>query len=654
MSLKRISGFPSAVRATRVASAEIVMNLYHLPRTVLESGSVGGLMVRGVQRFMALCRRDAYWVIPSWGQDLGSLCKECQFLLLECEGGRYELLLPLAAGELHADLQGDGTGIRLSWRGAVEGKMPEQEPLLCCASGPEPFALIETAAALLAGELKSFRVRQDKTQPAFADYLGWCTWDAFYHAVDQKKVLTGLRSFRDGGVMPGFMILDDGWLSHEQEMLTEYTIDKAKFPKGLAWLVRTAKEEFGVSFFGIWHCFVGYWLGIHPKGQVGQELKLYKASAHIRPWLEENPLFKLHLVEPSQIGQFYAKLYRYFFEQGVDMIKADGQSSLDLFVNPSVSRGATMKAYQEAFQSSGALYMNNELLHCMSHGSDVLYNCLVSNCMRNSADYLPRASLETQQYHVVMNAYNALLISMVAIPDWDMFQTHAPGAQLHAAARAISGGPLYVCDYPGKQDFALLDALCISGGRILRCSRPALPAAECLFEDCHNDAKRLLKITNKNDAAGVVGLFHVSTTSEHVRGMVGPSDVHDLQGKRFAVWYSRGQRLETVTARKSKALTLEPAGWELVHFVPIVQGVAALGLLDKLNCAGAVRATSSTERGTFVCVLEDGSERTGFYCENVPSIVLVNGRSTRFSYDVSSGLLELKTEVGRAHRVEIG
>jgi raffinose synthase len=313
-----------------------------------------------------------------------------------------------------------------------------------------------------------------------------------------------------------------------------------------------------------------------------------------------------------------------------------------------------MKAYQEAFQSSGALYMNNELLHCMSHGSDVLYNSLASNCMRNSADYLPRAPLDQQQYHLVMNAYNALFVSMVAIPDWDMFQTHAPGAALHAAARAISGGPLYVCDYPGKQDFALLDALSISGGRIVRCSRPAVAAADCLFEDCHNDSQRLLKITNKNDAAGVVGIFHVSTRTEHLRGSVGPADVHDLQGTRFALWYSRGQRLETISARKRRALTLEPAGWELLHFVPIVQGVAALGLLDKLNCAGAVRATSSTERGTFVCVLEDGSNRTGFYCERMPSMVLVNGRSTRFTYDSSSGLLELKTAVGRAHRVEIG
>ena len=41
-------------------------------------------------------------------------------------------------------------------------------------------------------------------------------------------------------------------------------------------------------------------------------------------------------------------------------------------------------------------------------------------------------------------------------PDWDMFHSQHPAAELHALARAVSGGPVYVSDYPGKHNFDIL------------------------------------------------------------------------------------------------------------------------------------------------------------------------------------------------------
>ena len=49
-------------------------------------------------------------------------------------------------------------------------------------------------------------------------------------------------------------------------------------------------------------------------------------------------------------------------------------------------------------------------------------------------------------------------------PDWDMFQSQHPAGLLHATARAISGGPLYVSDGPGKHDFSLLARVVLPDG----------------------------------------------------------------------------------------------------------------------------------------------------------------------------------------------
>ncbi|CAN0546389.1 unnamed protein product, partial [Ectocarpus sp. 8 AP-2014] len=43
-----------------------------------------------------------------------------------------------------------------------------------------------------------------------------------------------------------------------------------------------------------------------------------------------------------------------------------------------------------------------------------------------------------------------LLVFVVYRQDWDMFQTNIGDASwMHAASRAVSGGPVYISDRPG-------------------------------------------------------------------------------------------------------------------------------------------------------------------------------------------------------------
>lgn len=56
--------------------------------------------------------------------------------------------------------------------------------------------------------------RQDKELPACLDMFGWCTWDAYYFRVSAQGIMEGLKSFKQGGVQPRFLVIDDGELRH--------------------------------------------------------------------------------------------------------------------------------------------------------------------------------------------------------------------------------------------------------------------------------------------------------------------------------------------------------------------------------------------------------------------------------------------------------
>ena len=100
-----------------------------------------------------------------------------------------------------------------------------------------------------------------------------------------------------------------------------------------------------------------------------------------------------------------------------------------------------------------------------------------------------------------VRADNSLFLGEIGVPDWDMFTSTHKDAGMHAAARAVSGGPLYVSDRPGKHDPELLRKLVLPDGTHLRCSQPGRPTRDTLFTDPNTDGQSALKIWNTNALA---------------------------------------------------------------------------------------------------------------------------------------------------------
>jgi raffinose synthase len=228
-------------------------------------------------------------------------------------------------------------------------------------------------------------------------------------------------------------------------------------------------------------------------------------------------------------------------------------------------------------------------------------------------------------------------------PDWDMFQSaHAWGA-FHAAARALSGGPVYVSDKPGEHDFALLRKLVCSDGSVPRCDEPGRPTLDVLLCDPTREDVAF-KIYNRSGPAGVVGAFNARVASATspaptLRAELGPGDVPDLRGERFASYFHVSGRLEVLAPGERCEFLLEERRFELGTFAPIAGGFAAIGLVDKFNSAATVRATGSSVDQHELAVCDGGTFLA--YSERAPKAVELDDRPHDFVYEAASGALSL-------------
>ncbi len=609
----------------------------------------------GAGRWMALSMVNWYWMEPFFGRDLWEIPRETQFLLCEVERIEasaeklYRVLIPLITEKSRATIRGTTRGeatLRLRWSSGMPRETETEDAcLLFAAEGPDPYALIRDGMTAIAARLKTFRLREEKRRPEVLDHLGWCTWDAFYQEVTHDKVLDGLEQLHKAGVKPGFIILDDGWLTIDGEYLAGFEADPEKFPEGLAGLGKALKERFGVHLFGIWHAFPGYWAGVSIE-KFGADYGIVETSGAIRPWDHRDTA--LNFIDPDDISRFYQDFHGRLREWGVDLIKVDGQSSLELFSKGWETRVRAMGRYQEALQASAARNFGDNLIHCMCNQSDVLMQMVSSSVWRNSDDFFPKRGLQQQLKHIHMNGLNALLTHAVTWPDWDMFQSGFKQAEFHAVGRAISGGPVYLSDAPGGHQPEIIKRLCFQDGSVPRWEQPALPAEDCLLTDCCREQK-LFKVYNFAGDKGRAQLacfncrfrLHENDPAPVQTEAVAPAAVHGLEGERFAVWRFYREELQVLTREETIELSLDEATAEMLFISAIDKhGIAPLGHLRKL--AGLTEAGEGRRIDADLLlwkVRKPGN--LGFYMEKAPTEVRSGEGTVSFHFNPASRLLTL-------------
>ncbi|KXZ42609.1 hypothetical protein GPECTOR_130g570 [Gonium pectorale] len=515
-------------------------------------------------------------------------------------------------------------------------------------------------------------------------------------------------------------------------------------PEALGTVVAHIKRKFGVRYVYCWHGLPGYWAGVMPtdEGAAGGGAGVPGLQSHIRfasptagvveiePAMAWNPAVLAGIGVVTDPSVLYNAMHRYLHDSGVDGVKVDCQAGVGLIGSAMGGGAALSAAYQAALEGSVARHFaNNHVINCMCHSTENIYRFglrmlvavaaaavvvaavavggrgemvmrpsnppqgkdgmrLGSHRMtatavaRASDDFYPRDPASSHP-HIVACAYNSLFLGALLQPDWDMFHSKHPAARLHAAARAVSGGPVYVSDKPGEHDFSLLHSLVLPDGSVLRAGLPGRPTRDCLFVDVLRDGKSLLKVWNANPVTGVVGVFHLQGSSwDRVRrkfhvhdkaprplsAEVRPYDVDIFRptstgataangGGRddeFVVFSRNSGVMMVLRGDEGVQVTLRSAEADVLTVAPMARtgdvSFACVGLANMVNGGGAVRSlthgsvrpaspASVTGGGAAVShhAASFGAKEVAFtltvrghgdvlaYCSREPDVVLLNG-----------------------------
>ncbi|XP_052199124.1 probable galactinol--sucrose galactosyltransferase 6 [Diospyros lotus] len=629
-------------------------------------------------RFMACFRFKLWWMAQKMGVRGSDIPLETQFLLvetkdgshLESDGGNeenqivYTVFLPLIEGPFRACLQGNAQDeVELCLEsGDTETTSSAFSYSVYVSAGTDPYATITDAIRAVKSHLKTFRQRHEKRLPGIVDYFGWCTWDAFYQEVTQEGVEAGLQSLASGGAPPKFVIIDDGWqsvggdLEQPQPLMRLTGIkENSKFQSkedpaaGIKSIVNIAKEKHGLKYVYVWHAITGYWGGVRPgvkeMEQYGSLMKYPMVSKGV---VENEPGWKtdaiavqgLGLVNPKNVYKFYNELHTYLAAAGIDGVKVDVQCILETLGAGLGGRVELTRQYHQALDASVAKnFPENGCIACMSHNTDALYCSKQTAVVRASDDFYPRDPV-SHTIHIAAVAYNSVFLGEFMQPDWDMFHSLHQAAEYHASARAISGGPVYVSDAPGKHNFDLLKKLVLPDGSILRARLPGRPTTDCLFSDPARDGISLLKIWNMNKYTGVLGVYNCQgaawniierkntfhpTSAEAITGFLRGRDVHLIREAATdpawngdcAVYCHLSRELVTLPYNAAMPISLKVLEHEIFTVTPIrVLGpgfrFAPLGLIDMFNAGGAIEGLKyEVKAGANLFELEDGYRGEG-------------------------------------------
>ncbi|KAJ5964367.1 uncharacterized protein N7479_004243 [Penicillium vulpinum] len=462
------------------------------------------------------------------------------------------------------------------------------------------------------------------------DGLTYCTWNGLGQDLTEEKILHALDSLKTNGINIVNLIIDDGWQTNDNEGESqfkqgwkEFEAHSKGFPKGLKHTVEAIRRAHpNVEHVAVWHALFGYWGGISPDGDLAQKFKTkqvkIKESTANGPIVGNLPDGTIVAIDPDDIKRFYDEFYTYLASVGVDSVKTDAQFYLDL-LEDAEDRQRFMTSYQDAWSIASLRHFSTRAISCGSMTPQIIFHSQMPTNkpalpLRNSDDFFPDVAA-SHPWHVFCNAHNALLTRYLnVLPDWDMFQTSHPYASFHAAARCVSGGPIYITDEPGKHDLTVLDQMTaptVKGFTVIL--RPSVIGRTIDIYHDYNEG-HVLRIGSytgwAKTGSGILGLFNIQSAEASiiVSLMDFPGIHEDSQGEYIVRAHSSGKvspRMRLLTQDSLVSVVLEPKGWEILTAYPTqaftltgshggnssgdsVTHVAVLGLLGKMTGAAAV------------------------------------------------------------------
>ena len=570
------------------------------------------------------------WYAPVFGRDLKNVPPITQSFMWNGDT-QFGAILCACDDYFKSEMMGTKKGLEIRIFDGDKGETEIPESLVfLIAEGENPFELNDGCVAF-AKELSGREcfTREDRKYPEIFEYLGWCSWDAFQIRVSEENLLQKCEEFKSKNIPVKWAILDDMWADctdldtaryddfqsmmkiMKASKLNSFEASPKRFPDGLRHAIEEIKK-YGLKV-GIWHPTTGYWKGINPESELFDEY--YQSLVeNIDGWYQ--PSF-------DENNRFYDGFHKFLKECGAEFLKVDNQSSFH-FNKGMMPIGQMAKGLHKQIEASAKKYFDNAMINCMGLAVENMWARPESAVTRCSDDFQPE-NKEWFKKHILRCTVNSLFIGAIMWCDYDMWWTDDAQAGKNSLLRAVSGGPVYVSDTLGRSKKEVLEPLCLSDGRILRCDRPAVPTKDCLFDNPIKGHK-IFKVQNTADDCGIIAVYNLHD-SEKASGIISPMDVEGLKGDNFVVYEYYSKAYFKLKHDEKANVELENDNdYRLYIIIPVTDDIAFLGLSDKYISPKTYEKCSNK-----FMLKETG--KTAFVTDKEVKAVKVNGNAAEFKME---------------------
>jgi raffinose synthase len=565
---------------------------------------------------MALNQHKAWWTRPDFPSEAQNIPERTQLLLGKAnDKNHYFAIMVACSTHYRADMCGIEDALLVQLSSNISTLKRCQAPILAYAEGANPYQLIEALTRLLL-PYTGAKLREDKIYPELFEKLGWCSWDAFYHKVDEVGLVNKAQELKDKDIPVRWMLIDDGWseADYENQELIDLDAAPEKFPGGLKDTVRKVRDIMGQEMnIGVWHASMGYWNGI--KAGSPAELKMQDSIVHMTDG---------RITPSPEIGKgfaFWDRWHAYLKKQDISFAKVDGQSANALFNRGSLSYGESSHNFHHNLEGSAAIHFDGNLINCMGLAPQDVWHRPNALITRSGDDFVPSPDKNNSFMELIkQNAYTSLWLGQLDWCDWDMFWTDHEEAKRNAVLHTVSGGPLYFSDPVGQTDRTYIDALCLSDGDILRAQNPGLPSIDCLTKDPLEEG--YMKVFSQNKDGSVIVSAFAFRADQSI-----PLNIEDfgLEGP-YVAYDHYSQKTFDLPA----SLELESGDCTVITLMPKEQEIFSWGLKKKYNCRKTVLYEVYEKNAYRFSIVEAGP--IAVYTEKEPQSVLCNGLEVPFTY----------------------
>ncbi|GAB7347305.1 hypothetical protein MBLNU459_g3387t1 [Dothideomycetes sp. NU459] len=565
-------------------------------------------------RWFALVRHSTPWLGPRQGEDAFNPDKDAILASFLRRDGLHLLVLAMnGLPDVTTTISHDGQG-HVTVTSRNDSTEPARARVLVAVG-----TSFETANAALMDHARDIVSDQhvdpvnyidEKSLERWYDGFSYCTWNGLGQSLSEKKIDSALECLAQNNIDISTLIIDDNWQSLDFKGnsnfdfgWTDFEANKENFPGGLKQTITRLRRKYSnIKHVAVWHGIFGYWGGISPHGNVANK---YKAQ-EVRKQDQESYLScgNFTTIAATDVQQLYDDFYGFLVSCGIDSVKADVQFLPD-YLADAQDRRDMIYAYQDAWVMASQKHFQARAISCMSQTPQILFHSLLPRdkpryMARNSDDFFPNAP-SSHTWHIFCNAHNALLTQHLNIlPDWDMFQTAHEFAGMHAAARCLSGGPIYLTDVPGQHDLPLINNMTAKAtdGRaiILRPEKPGITMEQYVKPQ----SSRFLRIGTTHQTASLLGVFNIGDRSrDELVTLRAFRDAAAGDQKYVVRAHSTGHisgPLSADDALPAVRVQLGPARYEVLTACPVWThhdtdiAIAVLGLLGKFSGAAAVRS----------------------------------------------------------------